>query len=486
MNKSKEKIIKKKINELDGNEDIEGLDKFYNEVLTLGSAKLKQELAEAYLSIKFVYAMDYHCGKIEGKETIFDMLEWIDKAEKLTPNELLNSYRGDCYVLLVEQVKQPEEKEKYINKSIEQYENQVKKNPQEAKAYTELAQAIFEKNIILKKDSSIDFEPILSLLSKAVELDLKTLETEKRHYLFYNSVSFTSFLHIAYKIATLPFDSSLKIHQHFLNEFNHYAMGYIKKDPFYHYIWAKTLGRVIDYNDSLVSHKNGTPQSKNFNIEIQKEIEDRLSHITSYTSKDQEKLCSLGDIFHKTAKNKKIIAYYEVALNYYLNAKLIDPNTWTYPVYATNALKGMALLHLETNNIKDAKTAFKTGKKIFAEAITTVGEDFTLFRYYGEFLYAYAQHIERFSNRPLLEEAEQKLLIAKRLGKKFYDGPYIYLAKVALKLDNKKKCIQILEECDHTFSNEYYTYDFRQVREDKDFDELKNNKKFQKLTNTKT
>jgi len=63
-----EKDIKKKINEFDANEDINGLDELYKEILTSGSIALKQELADAYLSIKSVYFMDYSCGKIEPKK----------------------------------------------------------------------------------------------------------------------------------------------------------------------------------------------------------------------------------------------------------------------------------------------------------------------------------------------------------------------------------------------------------------------------------
>ncbi|MCF6308794.1 MAG: hypothetical protein L3J09_12705, partial [Flavobacteriaceae bacterium] len=226
MNKAKEKSIKKKINEFDENEDINGLDKLYNEVLTSGSVALKQELAEAYLSIKSVYSMDYACGKIEGEETIFDMLEWIDRAEKLTPEESFSSDRGFCYELIVDQVKQPKEKEKYINKAIEQYENWIKENPKEFKAYTELAEAVFEKNIILKRYKPIDFDQIISLFSKSIEVELKTLETEKGYYLYDNSVAFTSFLKTSYKIATLTFNQSLKIHKHFLKEFKRLAADY--------------------------------------------------------------------------------------------------------------------------------------------------------------------------------------------------------------------------------------------------------------------
>jgi len=63
----------------------------------------------------------------------------------------------------------------------------------------------------------------------------------------------------------------------------------------------------------------------------------------------------------------------------------------------------------------------------------------------------------------------------------FYDSPYIYLAKIVLKLGDKNECIKILEECYHALSNEYYTYDFGSVREDKDFDALKTHTKFQYL-----
>jgi len=481
MSKTKEKSIKKIINEFDEKEDINGLDKLYKEVLTSGSVVLKQALAEAYLSIMFVYSMDYACGKIEGEETVFDMLKWIDKAEKLTPKEPFNAYRGSSYELLANQEKQPKEKKKYINKAIDQYENWIKKSPKEFKAYTELAEAILEKNIILKRYKPIDFEQIISLFSKSVEVELKTLETEKGYYLYDNSVAFTSFLFASYKIATLTFDQSLKTHQHFLTKFKRLAAGYLEKDSFYYYTWVRTLGRIVDYNKYVTKHKNYRPLSKNTIIEIQKEIEDKLSHITSYISTDENKLCNLGHIFHNFAKDKKSLKYHTIALNYFLKAKVINPYTWTYPVYATNVLKNMALLHVEKANIKEAQTAFKTGKEIFEAAAVTVGEDFTLFNYYGKFLYAYAKHIEHFTNKSLLEETQQIMLVAKRLGKNFYDDPYIYLAKAALKLGNKHKCLQILEDCYHTFSNEYSNYDFKRVQKSKDFDELKNSTRFQDL-----
>jgi len=408
------------------------------------------------------------------------MLDWIDKAEKLAPDEPLSGIRGSCYELLVDQVKQSKKKEKHINNAIEQFESWIKESPQESRAYVELAEAVLKKNIILEKYKPKDFEKVLSLFCQSVELDVAALKSEKSYYLYYNNVAFTSFLYACYEIAILPFEQALKTHRHFLKEFKRLSTDYIKKDKFYFYIWAKTLGTVIDHNKT--SHKNCIPLSKNIIIEIKKEIEDKLSHVTSLISEDKDKLSNLGHVFHEIAKDKKSFAYHKIAVNYFHKAQSIDPHTWCYPVYATNVLKDIALLYLEKDNVKDAQIAFKNGKKIFEEAEITVGEDFTLFSYYGKFLYTYAKYIGDFINKSLLEEARQKLLVAKRLGEKFYDSPYIYLAKVALKLGEKNKCIEILKECSHAFSNEYYNYDFKQIRKNKDFDELKNNIKFQRLT----
>ncbi len=70
-------------------------------------------------------------------------------------------------------------------------------------------------------------------------------------------------------------------------------------------------------------------------------------------------------------------------------------------------------------------------------------DDFTLNIYWAEFLFEYARRGYNFQAPAILQEAEQKALLAKMLGKEIYDHPYLALAKIKLKLGDIEGCLNI-------------------------------------------
>jgi len=153
-------------------------------------------------------------------------------------------------------------------------------------------------------------------------------------------------------------------------------------------------------------------------------------------------------------------------------AQAINPAAWTYPVYATNALMAMAAIYKTQNDKTTVIALFERGQKIFLN-IYEPEQDFTANIYWGEFLIDYARQVYDFDSPAILKAAEEKLLIARELGNKGYDHPYLALAKVALKLGNKEKCLAILKQCKAIFSHAYSTYSLSRVIEDEEFASLK-------------
>jgi tetratricopeptide (TPR) repeat protein len=243
-----------------------------------------------------------------------------------------------------------------------------------------------------------------------------------------------------------------------------------EKDPLIYLDWVNELKRIIENYDPASPHQ---PQDV-----IQQSV-DLLKRLTNFESDNPEKLNQLGHAFAKTAgmlsKSGRIddaLYHYEMAVKYFTMAQDINPAAWTYPVYATNALMAMAAIYHARHNKTAVLALFERGQNIFLK-IYKPEEDFTANIYWGEFLIEYARLVNDFESPAILQQADEKLLIAQELGRKSYDHPYIARAKVALRLGDREKCLAILRECKTVLSHEYATHSLSRVIEDEDFASLK-------------
>ncbi len=131
----------------------------------------------------------------------------------------------------------------------------------------------------------------------------------------------------------------------------------------------------------------------------------------------------------------------------------------------------MARLYEQKGDRKKRDSIFEAGKILFAGVIDG-DDDFTLNIYWAEFLFEYARRAYNFQAPAILQEAEEKALLAKMLGKEIYDYPYLALAKIKLKLGDIEGCLNILKECREVFTTPYSTYSWDLITEDDDFREI--------------
>jgi hypothetical protein len=243
-----------------------------------------------------------------------------------------------------------------------------------------------------------------------------------------------------------------------------------EKDPLIYLDWVTELKRIIE---------NYGPNAPTYGLDVTQESVDILKRLTNFESDNPEKLNDLGHAFAKTAgalgktgSTAEALDHYEMAVKYFTMAQDINPAAWTYTVYATNALMAMAAIYHTKNDKATVLALFERGQNIFLK-VYKPEEDFTVNIYWGEFLIEYARLVYDFDSPAILQQAEEKVLIAQELGRNGYDHPYIARAKVALKLGDKEKCLAILSECKRVFSHAHATYSLSKVTEDDDFASLK-------------
>jgi hypothetical protein len=255
----------------------------------------------------------------------------------------------------------------------------------------------------------------------------------------------------------------------FMREMELSLADFAQKDAFIYLTWSNELLRVLSYEQYAIPTDYAAALNEKANA--------LLDNIKDYTTKDTRHLNDLGNAFERAAKRMPVettaekLRYYEVAEKFYLKGHSINPAAWTFTVYATNVQMAMARIYHEAHNQEKMIALFEAGKISFA---TTYEYDqgFTLTLYWGDFLIEYARLCYNFNAPDILQEAESKLLMAKEKGQGYYSHPFLSLAKIALKTGDKQKCLDILQECNKTFTTEYYNYDFAGVLSDEDFKEV--------------
>lgn len=420
----------------------------------------KKELATAYLDIFAVWQYDFMCDKVETSEGpasfISYLLELLAEADKLDPDHINYDQRAYCYQTLAELKNNQEEQLDYIKKAAQEIREALKTQPDSSELNNQLVGILLEKIKIGNQYRDEDFAVALGFFEQGL--------------LNYRSSNQLNLIYNCFYILDMPFSRNQYWHGVYLDKLSTVLHVKAEKDLLIYLEWVNELKRIIENYDSIspAYAQDLTNQSVNL-----------LKRLTHFESTSQETLNKLGTAFSKVAEKlskagciDEALDHYEVAVKYYTMAQDINPAAWTYPVYATNALMAMAAIYNARHDKAMVLALFERGQHIFLQ-IYKPEEDFTANIYWGEFLIEYARLVYDFESPAILQQADEKLLIAQELGKNYYDHPYIARAKVALKLGDRGKCLAILRECKAVLSHDYATYSLSKVIEDADFASLK-------------
>ena len=420
----------------------------------------KKELADAYLDIFSVWQYDYECDKVqttEGWDSFFAyQLELLAEADILNPDHINYSERAYCYESLAELKDNQEEKSAYLEKAAQEIHAALKVQPDSSLLNNHLVGILLEKIKTGNQYRDDDFAEALAYFEQGL--------------LNYSGGNQLTLIYSCINVLRMPFPQNKYWYGVFLEKQHAVLHRRAEKDPLIYLDWVTELKRII---------QNYDPESPLQAQDVIQQSVDLLKRLTNFGSDNPEKLNQLGSAFAKTAEwldkagsIDEALYHYEMAVKYFTMAQDINPAAWTYPVYATNALMAMAAIYHAQHDKATVLTLFERGQTIFLQ-IYKPEEDFTANIYWGEFLINYARLVYDFGSPEILQQAEEKLLIAQELGRNGYDHPYIARAKVALKLGDGQKCLAILRECKTVFSHDYATYSLSKVIEDEDFASLK-------------
>jgi hypothetical protein len=447
------KEFNEQLEKLTDKEDTHGIEAFANSLSADDLHLYKDEFIEAYLNTFSLWYYDLICHKVSEDRregVINEMFEILTLAKKISPELNFNRQRAQCYEYLSELKKEPEDKLLNIQKAIDQYLVTLNTSPQYK---APLANALLDKILITANFSDDEFQKILDLLESAFET--------------YSEGVASAYAHACFRILEFPFSKSQYWHEQFFSRYNAALAIFVKEQPIIILTWVHTLAGALQYRNYNITDEYAD-ELNNKSIALMEDLVD-------FQTENHDLLNQLGSTFERAAKRmdagatKEKLRYFNIALTYFTKGQLLKPATWTFPVYATNVLKAMAVIY--HNQGDSVIELFELGRTHFSK-VDKHEEDFTLNLYWGEFLVEYARLAYNFEATDILEEATAKSLLAKALGRGFYSQPFFLLAKIALKRGIKEECMEILKECKAVFTTEYHVYDLAPVLRDADFKEI--------------
>ncbi|MVT11332.1 hypothetical protein [Chitinophaga tropicalis] len=416
----------------------------------------KTELANAWLELFSVWYFDFTCGKVimeEGPDPFFSsLLDMLTAAEEINPSRIYYEGKADCYQALAELKSNQDEQLSYIEKAAQQVLKALEDQPDSFELNSKLVNILLDKIKINHQFTDDEFTIVLAYFERALSN--------------YTSPFHLTLIYDSFSILGLPFPKSQYWHTVFIEKLASVLHPSAEKDPFIYLQWSNELTRIADRKYDYISSV--------CRQEITTQVITLLSALVNIETGNAEELNQLGTAFSKAASqlNDGALPYYEVALKYFMKGQDINPATWTFPVYATNVLKAMAVIYHGQQDQSKVIELFEKGKTIFS-GMSEHELDYTINIYWGELLIEYARLAYNFNAPDIFKEAEEKLLLAKELGQGYYAGPYYGLAKLALKSGDRDKCLAILKECKTVFSEAYYQFPLDQVLADEDFKEIR-------------
>jgi hypothetical protein len=437
------------LKELAESYDIEAMDTLVGSLSPVQLEEYKQEIIDTYDMVYSYGLYDLDCNKVSDPEDFtFYLLDIIASIQRFFPDQMYYQERGYCYENLADHAVAYEDKVRYIKEAIHIYNIA----PQTTDIHMSIVRALTDKMEITKQFTTEAFTELLYFF-RLVLSDAAFIKT---------------LVHQCFRVRSLPFEQNHYWHQRLLREFE-VAMHELAEEKLLVYLdWAETYHYILFHDSPEIE-----PEYKTTMVV---ETALLLQPLDGYYTEDPEQLNRLGKAFADTAKRSKDIdlqlEYYRISVDFFTKGHEQQQAAWTFPVYATNSLLGMAHIYHEQGAYEKLINTFEHGLQIFSQ-VYKHEEDFQLNIYWGDFLLEYTGLAYDYKSPSINRLAEEKLQIAAVKGRNYYSHPYISMARLAIKSGDKEKCVKLLLQCrDAIHSTGYDAYDLSEALSDEDFREI--------------
>jgi hypothetical protein len=435
---------------LAGNYDTGAMDTLVESLLPAELAVYKQEIIDAYETVYSYGLYDLDCDKVSDPEDfIFYLLDIIASIQRFFPDQMYYKERGYCYQNLSDRSVAYAEKLRYINEAIQIYTLA----PQTTDMQMAMVSVLTDKMEITKQFTTAAFTELLGFF-RPVLVDPAFVKP---------------LIHWCFRVQSLQFEERHYWHRRLLAEFEVAMDELAANNPLVLLEWAETYHYLL-FHDS--------PEIElGYKISMVAKTASLLRPLEGYYTEDAELLNRLGKAFADTAKrstdNNQKLEFYSISVDFFTKGHEQQPAAWTFPVYATNSLLGMAHVYHEQGAYEKLINTFERGLQLFAR-VYHHEEDFQLNLYWGDFLLEYAGLAYDYKSPSINHLAEEKLRRSAVLGRNAYSHPYISMARLAIRSGDKEKCIELLLQCrDAMRSTGYDGYDLGEAIDDDDFREVR-------------
>lgn len=439
-----------RLKELAGNYDIQAMDAFVEALSDEQRETYRQEIIDNYEMVYSEGWYDLSCDRIsDPADFILFLLEVLDSLQRFFPDLMYYEERGACCKELAYYATASEEKLRYIQECLRIYSIA----PQTTGMQLHIVSALLDKMEITTQFTTEAFTELLSCFRPAFS-DV-TLVRELVHQIF--------------RVRTLPFGENENWHQRLLQEFENAMHIHAEAKPLVYLDWAE----IYHY---LLFHDSPEVQPDTYKASMIAQTALLLKPLEGYYTENADLLNRLGKAFADTAKrsadNDLQLAYYSMAVDFFTKGHQLQQAAWTFPVYATNALLGMAHIYHKQGRYEKLINTFEHGLQLFSQ-VYKHEEDFTLNLYWGDFLVTYTALAYDYKSPSINRLADEKLRIAAVLGENYHSHPYYSMAKLAIKSGNKEKCVKLLLECREAMRSRGLThYDLTDALSNEDFREV--------------
>jgi hypothetical protein len=440
-----------RLDEISDVQDLGALDTLVESLTPAELDEYRESIAITYEKIYSYGMYDLACDKVSNPEDFaFFLLDVIASAQRLSPERGYHKERGYCYEKLSALTEAHDDKVRYIEEAIQIYNAA----PQNTEMRVAIIDALLERMELTKQFTTEAFTELLYFYRPVLSAkDIASVE---------------SLIYANYKVLGFDFEQNEYWHQRLTREFEGAMHPYGEENLLVYLKWAETFMRMLDYDRHTL-----TPERK-ANIIMQ--TISLIQPLEDYFTEETEILNRLGRIFEQTAEKTADMSiklnYYRVAVEFFTKGHILQPAAWTFPVYATGVLLEMAKIYNAQGSYEKMLNTFEHGQQLFSQVYQSE-TDFTLTLNWARFSLQYTKMAFDYKSASVNKLVEEKCLLAIQLGNHAYTQPYLTLAKLMLKTGNKERCMEIMKECKQLFTySPYYSYDFREVREDEEFKDI--------------
>lgn len=272
-------------------------------------------------------------------------------------------------------------------------------------------------------------------------------------------------IHLCFRVRFLPFEQNLYWYQRLLHEFESAMHAHAESELLVYLDWAETYHYLLFHDSPEID--------AGYKAAMVAQTALLLKPLEGYYTEEAELLNRLGKAFADTAKRSKdnelSLEYYETSVEFFTKGHEQQQAAWTFPVYATNSLLGMAHIYHKLGAYEKLINTFEHGLQLFSQ-VYKHEEDFQLNLYWGDFLLEYTGLAYDYKSPSINRLAEEKLQLSVVLGNNYYSHPYFSMARLAIKSGDKEKCVRLLLQCrDAIRATGLAAYDLSDALSDEDF-----------------